>query len=73
VTVEHLENPRVEAEAHYYNVTHTGLRDLGLRPHLLSDTLLSSLYAIADRYKHRADPAALRPGIRWRGPVTTKG
>jgi UDP-sulfoquinovose synthase len=62
----------VEAEAHYYNVTHTGLRDLGLRPHLLSDTLLSSLYAIADRYQHRADLSALRPAVRWRGPVRAK-
>src|SRR5204863_4026448 len=34
--VEHLDNPRVEAEAHYYNVRHTGLMELGLRPHLLS-------------------------------------
>ncbi len=68
-SVEHLDNPRVEAEAHYYKVTHTGLVELGLRPHLLSDTLLSSLYAIADRYKHRADLAALRPGVRWRQPV----
>jgi UDP-sulfoquinovose synthase len=66
VAVEHLDNPRVEAEAHYYNVTHTGLVELGLRPHLLSDTLLTSLYGIADRYKHRADPAALRPAVRWR-------
>src|SRR5438477_2360832 len=63
VEVEHLDNPRVEAESHYYKVTHTGLVDLGLRPHLLSDTLLTSLYAIADRYKHRADLAMLRPAI----------
>jgi UDP-sulfoquinovose synthase len=66
VTVEHLENPRVEAEAHYYNVRYTGLMDLGLQPHVLSETLLTSLYGIADRYKHRADPAALRPAVRWR-------
>jgi UDP-sulfoquinovose synthase len=66
VIVEHLENPRVEAEAHYYNVRYTGLMELGLQPHLLSETLLTSLYAIADRYKHRADPAVLRPGVRWR-------
>jgi UDP-sulfoquinovose synthase len=66
VTVEHLENPRVEAEAHYYNVRYTGLMDLGLQPHLLSETLLTSLYGIADRYKHRADPTALRPAVRWR-------
>lgn len=66
VTVEHLENPRVEAEAHYYNVRYTGLMDLGLQPHLLSETLLTSLYGIAERFKHRADPAALRPAVRWR-------
>jgi UDP-sulfoquinovose synthase len=70
VEVEHLDNPRVEAEAHYYNVAHTRLVELGLAPHLLSDTLLTSLYGIADRYRHRADPAALRPGIRWRAPVS---
>ncbi|HEY2670307.1 MAG TPA: NAD-dependent epimerase/dehydratase family protein [Rugosimonospora sp.] len=66
VDVEHLDNPRVEAESHYYKVTHTGLVGLGLQPHLLSDTLLTSLYGIADRYKHRADPVALRPTVRWR-------
>src|SRR5689334_14499148 len=67
VQVEHLDNPRVEAESHYYKVTHTGLVELGLEPHLLSDTLLTSLYAVADRWKHRVDQAALRPSVRWRG------
>jgi UDP-sulfoquinovose synthase len=65
VDVEHLDNPRVEAESHYYKVTHSGLVELGLQPHLLSDTLLTSLYGIAERYKHRADPDALRPAVRW--------
>jgi len=67
VEVEHLDNPRVEAEQHYYKVTHTGLVSLGLQPHLLSDTLLTSLYAIADKWKHRADVSAMRPDVRWRG------
>ena len=40
---------------------------LGLKPHLLSDTLLTSLYAIADKWKHRADLAAMQPTVRWRG------
>jgi UDP-sulfoquinovose synthase len=69
VDVAHLDNPRVEAESHYYKVTHTGLVDLGLSPHLLSDTLLTSLYAVADRYKHRVDLSALRPTVRWRSPL----
>jgi UDP-sulfoquinovose synthase len=72
VSVEHLSNPRVEAESHYYNVTHTGLVKLGLEPHLLSDTLLASLYGIADRYKHRVDQAALRPDVHWRSALRTE-
>jgi UDP-sulfoquinovose synthase len=71
VTIDYLPNPRVELESHYYNVVHTGLVELGLQPHLLSETLLTSLYGIADRYKHRADPTALRPTVRWRRVVHT--
>jgi UDP-sulfoquinovose synthase len=66
VAVEHLSNPRVEAEEHYYKVAHTGLVELGLQPHLLSDTLLTSLYRIAERYKDRVDRVALRPTVTWR-------
>ena len=35
VEVQHVENPRVELEEHYYNATHTKLLDLGLEPTLL--------------------------------------
>jgi UDP-sulfoquinovose synthase len=69
VEIDYLENPRVERESHHYRVVHTGLVGLGLQPHLLSDTLITSLYAIADRYKDRADLAALRPTVSWRAPV----
>jgi UDP-sulfoquinovose synthase len=66
VDIDHLQNPRVELESHYYKVTHTGLVELGLEPHLLSDTLLTSLYAIADKHKHRAVLEAMRPTVDWR-------
>ena len=69
VTIEHLDNPRVELSGHYYNVTHTKLIDLGLHPHLLSDTLISSLFEITKRYAHRARPQALLPTINWRTPT----
>jgi UDP-sulfoquinovose synthase len=71
VDIQHLTNPRVEQEQHYYKVTHTGLVGLGLQPHLLSDTLLTSLYAIAEKWKHRADLDALKPAVTWRGPLKT--
>ena len=66
VEVCYLDNPRVEHEEHYYNVTHTGLVDLGLVPHLLSDTLITSLFDVAKRHAHRARPEAVKPKVRWR-------
>ena len=69
VRIEHLDNPRVEAPAHYYNVRHTALVELGLEPHLLSDTLIESLFEITKRYAHRVRPDALRPTIKWRSPT----
>jgi UDP-sulfoquinovose synthase len=66
VTISQLDNPRVEAENHHYHVVHTGLVELGLQPHLLSDTLIESLFEITKRYAHRVRPEALLPTIRWR-------
>jgi UDP-sulfoquinovose synthase len=66
VSIENIDNPRVEAETHYYNVVHTGLVELGLTPHCLSETLISSMFAVAERYKHRVDPEALLPLVNWR-------
>jgi UDP-sulfoquinovose synthase len=66
VHTEHLPDPRVEAEEHYYNAKHTKLADLGLKPHLLSDALLHSLLNIALRYRDRADISLLMPRVNWR-------
>jgi UDP-sulfoquinovose synthase len=61
-----IDNPRVEAESHYYRAAHTRLLELGLVPHLLSETLLSSLFGIVDRHRDRVNADAVLPGIRWR-------
>jgi len=68
VTIENLENPRIEAPEHYYKVKHTALVDLGLEPHLLSDTLIESLFDITKQYAHRVRLEALRPTVNWRNP-----
>jgi UDP-sulfoquinovose synthase len=67
VRVDHLENPRVELEEHYYNPTHTKLLDLGLKPHLLSETLIESMFEAIDRYKDRVILDHILPATRWRG------
>jgi len=59
-------NPRVEAEEHYYNAKHTKLIELGLQPHLLSDSLLDSLLNFAIRYKDRVDTTQIMPNVSWK-------
>jgi UDP-sulfoquinovose synthase len=68
VEIDHLPDPRVEAEEHYYNAKHSKLTDLGLQPHLLSDSLLDSLMNVALQYRDRIDPAVMLPRINWRQP-----
>jgi UDP-sulfoquinovose synthase len=70
VRVDHVENPRVELEDHYYHAAHTKLLDLGLQPHLLSETLIESMFATIERYKDRVIADHIMPSTRWRAHVT---
>jgi len=73
VTVQHVENPRVEAERHYYNAKNTALIDLGLEPHFLSDSLLDSLLNVAVQYRDRVDVRHILPKVAWRGAAEPVG
>lgn len=65
-SIEHVPNPRVELEEHYYNAKHTKLLDLGLEPHYLSDGLVDSLLNIALEYRDRVDSEVILPRVSWR-------
>ncbi len=69
VRIESIENPRIELEEHYYNAKHTKLLDLGLQPHLLSDTLVESMFGVIGRYKDRVIADAILPRDRWAASV----
>jgi UDP-sulfoquinovose synthase len=69
VKVEHVENPRVEKEEHYYNAKHSRLLDLGLKPHYLSETLVESMFAEIERHKDRVITKAIMPRTRWRPAI----
>lgn len=71
VEIEHLPDPRVEAEVHHYNAKHSELLGLGLQPHYLSESLLDSLLNVAIEYRERADESVLMPQVNWRN-VTNK-
>ncbi|MEH2113243.1 NAD-dependent epimerase/dehydratase family protein [Nostoc sp.] len=65
VEINHLDNPRVEKEEHYFNAKNTKLLDLGLQPHLLSDSLLDSLLNFAIKYQERVDHKQILPKVSW--------
>ena len=66
IRIEAVPDPRVEDEDHYYRAAHTKLLDLGLMPHLLSESLVRSLLAVAERHAARIVPAAIPPTVDWR-------
>ena len=65
-SIEHLPNPRVEKEEHYYKAEHTALLELGLEPHYLSEALLDSLLNVAVAHRERVDLEHVMPSVDWR-------
>ena len=65
VTIDRLVDPRIEAEEHYYNATHTRLQQLGLEPHLLTDEVIAHLLRTIQRYKDRILLDPIAPRTKW--------
>ncbi len=65
VKLNHLENPRKEKEEHYYNPQHTGLLDLGLEPHLLTDDVLAEMMEFVIRHKGNIEEHKIFRGTKW--------
>jgi UDP-sulfoquinovose synthase len=66
VEIDHIENPRIEKEDHYYNPTYTGLLELGLKPHYLTDQILEGFFKIVEKYKKNINRRVIYRGIKWR-------
>lgn len=66
VKIKSLPNPRKEAEDHYYNPAHTGLLDLGLKPHYLTDDALAEMFEIVLKYKDNVKTQAIFRGVKWK-------
>lgn len=64
--IEHVPNPRVEKEQHFYLAKHTRLLDLGLEPHLLSDQTIAHLLQAALRNRDRIDLSRIPATVQWR-------
>jgi UDP-sulfoquinovose synthase len=66
VQVDHVANPRLELEEHYYNPMHTKLLELGLQPTLLSETLIESMLKAIQRHQDRVLMDVIAPVTQWR-------
>ena len=65
VRIDHLENPRKEAEEHYYNPTYQGLIDIGVEPHYLTDEVMEAMFRVVEQYKSTIRTDVIFKGITW--------
>lgn len=65
VAIESVANPRKEAEEHYYNPAHSGLLDLGLKPHYLTDDVIADMLERIIPYRKSVDAEKIMPRVRW--------
>jgi UDP-sulfoquinovose synthase len=65
IKIDHLENPRKEAEAHYYNPAYQGLIEIGVKPHYLTDEVLEDMFRVVEKYKSNIRKDVIFRGIKW--------
>jgi UDP-sulfoquinovose synthase len=65
-SIEHLHNPRVESEDHYYKPIHQKLFDLGYIPYSTLSNNIRGLLSQLIQYKDRVNYKVIQPNIRWR-------
>jgi UDP-sulfoquinovose synthase len=65
VKIDHVPNPRKEKEDHYYEPAHSGLLELGLEPHPMTDEVVAEMLDTVARYGDRIDVQKIHPRVRW--------
>jgi UDP-sulfoquinovose synthase len=67
VVIQHVENPRVEMEEHYYNPDREGLVKLGYKPTSEMHPQLVQMIEDLSGNKDRIDRGVLVPDVWWTG------
>lgn len=65
VQIKAIQNPRKEAEEHYYNPTYQGLQDIGVIPHYLTDEVMDRLFQVVEPYKTNIRKDVIFRGVKW--------
>lgn len=66
IEVKTYENPRVEKEEHYYNPSYSGLKEIGLRPHYLTEDTVEGMFKVVEQFKERINRDVILMGIKWK-------
>jgi UDP-sulfoquinovose synthase len=65
VRINHLENPRKEADEHYYNPTYQKLIDIGVKPHFLTEGVLEIMFEAVSDHKDSIRNDVIFRNIKW--------
>lgn len=65
VEIKCIDNPRKEAEEHYYNPTYQGLIELGVKPHYLTPEVMAGMFKLVAEHKDNIRKEVIFRGVRW--------
>lgn len=65
VEIKPIENPRKEAEDHYYNPVYQGLVEIGVEPHYLTDDVMGNMIELVLNYKDNVRKDVIFKGVKW--------
>ena len=65
VEIKCIDNPRKEAEEHYYNPTYQGLINLGVEPHYLTPEVMAGMFQLVAEHKTNIRKDVIFRGVRW--------
>jgi UDP-sulfoquinovose synthase len=65
VDIKQIDNPRKEAESHYYNPTYQGLKDMGVKPNYLTIDVMEGMFHVVAEHKSAIRKDVIFRGVRW--------
>jgi UDP-sulfoquinovose synthase len=63
--IKKIKNPRKEMENHYYNAIHSNFSQLGLKPNLMTEDILSEIFDKVMERKELINSEIALPRVRW--------
>lgn len=65
VQIQPIANPRKEKEEHYYNPVHSGLTELGLKPHYMTDEVIAGMLERVISNEDNIVNERIMPRVKW--------